>query len=127
MAEERVLNLIQDYTRTELMRLCELKSLPATGTKEEMAIQLMEYDQQTSKSGSADIEQFHDVDSESVQDSGQASGVHEMDSAVKTLMRPYSFRDVEESILTYGSDKTIDFCVWMVHRYRLDATMAMSR
>ena len=108
-----MLILIQDYTRTGLMRLCELKGIPATGTKEEMAMQLVEHEQQTSSSGSADMEQFHDVDAESIQDAGQASGVNEMDSSVRTLMHPYSFRDVEESIPTYGSDKTIDFCVWM--------------
>lgn len=113
MTDEKVLILIQDFTRTGLQKKCDGKGLPTTGTKEELARLLVEHEEQSGSMDTSAVDQFHDVETTQSQGTVLLPDIGNCEEPTCTSVHPYSFRDVEESIPAYGKDNTTDFVVWL--------------
>lgn len=105
---DSVAALIEENTRTGLVRRCEAAGVSTDGTKEDLARRLVEAEEIGRRANDAtDTTGYLDTDAASTVDIPP-----KMESPLSYLVQPYSFRDVEDGIEEYGSDLAKDIAAW---------------
>lgn len=111
--EERVFGLVEEYTRAGLIKQCEARGLSVSGTKEEMARQIVEKDQTDPDPDVSCAGAYLDAEAILEPSIGRMTIRNETPVSNAPVCAPYNFRDVEEGMEPFSADGTQDFGSWL--------------